>query len=68
MTPARMPIKSDPYGPTTKSDELPTATPPANVAFWMSSIEMLPLNPAEQAKAVKALAVSANTVLITTRC
>lgn len=42
--PAMNPIRSEAQGPTTKSDEDPTATPPASVAFCMSSIENLPLN------------------------
>lgn len=31
--PETIPIKIDPQGPITKSEDDPTATPPANVAF-----------------------------------
>jgi hypothetical protein len=37
-TPAQHPTSNAPHGWMTKSEDDPTATPPANVAFWMSTI------------------------------
>jgi hypothetical protein len=39
--PAMQPMRRAAHGSITRSAEEPTATPPANVAFWMSTMSNL---------------------------
>jgi len=66
--PPMQPIKSAPQSPTTRSEQAPIATPPASVAFWMTSMLSLPETSMLIANAVMPHEHSAHTVLITTRC
>eukprot|EP00754_Rhynchopus_humris_P032166 Rhum_TRINITY_DN15381_c7_g1::Rhum_TRINITY_DN15381_c7_g1_i1::g.154758::m.154758 len=66
--PATKPIRRDGQASTTRSLPLPIATPPASVAFWMSTIENLPPRRTnDMRKAPVVDEVIAITVLITTR-
>ena len=60
---ADVPINKAKNGVICKFDAAPTATPPARVAFWMSTVDILPLINALTTKVVKQLAHSDITVL-----
>ena len=68
IIPARHPIAMAIPAVTTKSEADPTATPPAKVAFKMTSISSRPNLILQIAAAASVLAVIARIVLIITRC